>query len=331
MRDEHDRAPGSTQVLHATEAALLELRVADGEHLVDEEDLRLEVRGHREREPHGHPARVALDRRVEEPLDAGEFDDLRKPALDLSALHPEDRAVEEDVLAPGELRVEPGSDLEQAAHAAADDRATRSRGRDACEHFQQRRLARAVASDDAEHLALRNGEAHVTERPDLLLLVLLLVGAAGDAGGGAAQGVAERPVRSLELSDPVSLRDLLRFDRERHQIVSAKRGSKLRNTASPTVKSAIATETLTAIWPQFGVASPSSAQRQPAITPAIGLNEKSHCHFVGICRHDHRVHQPAFIGRAPNPLYHWQASNLAQHLAAKPRGVEPRRNDPGHA
>src|SRR5439155_6233198 len=227
VRDEHDRAPGSTQVLHATEAALLELRVADGEHLVDEEDLRLEVRGHGEREPHGHPARVALDRRVEEPLDAGEFDDLRKPALDLSALHPEDRAVEEDVLAPGELRVEPGSDLEQAAHAAADDRATRSRSRDACEHFQQRRLARAVASDDAKHLAFGNGEADVAERPDLLLL-LLLFGAADGAGCGARKRVAERPVRSLELSDPVSLRDLLRFDRERHQIVSAKRGSKLR-------------------------------------------------------------------------------------------------------
>ena len=64
------------EVLHPPEAALLELGVADREHLVDEQDLRLEVRGDGEREPHVHAARVALDRRVDELLDAGELDDL---------------------------------------------------------------------------------------------------------------------------------------------------------------------------------------------------------------------------------------------------------------
>ena len=126
MRDEDDRAPGLAQVLHAAETAPLELGVADGEHLVDEQDLRLEVRRHREGEPHGHPARVALHGRVDEPLDAGELDDLVELALDLPPLHPEDRAVQEDVLAAGELGMEAGADLEQAADATADLGASRS-------------------------------------------------------------------------------------------------------------------------------------------------------------------------------------------------------------
>ena len=68
--------PDSPSRLHAAEAAALELGVADGEHLVDEQDLRLEVRRDREGETHVHAARVALHRRVDEALDPGELDDL---------------------------------------------------------------------------------------------------------------------------------------------------------------------------------------------------------------------------------------------------------------
>ena len=69
--------PSRADVVHlARGTCCWNSRVADGEHLVDEQDLRLEVRGDREREPHVHPARVALHRRVEEPLDLGELDDL---------------------------------------------------------------------------------------------------------------------------------------------------------------------------------------------------------------------------------------------------------------
>ena len=98
----------------------LELGVADREHLVDEQDLGLEVRRDREREADVHAARVALHGRVDELLDAGELDDLVEALLDLAALHAEDRAVQVDVLAAGELLVEARPDLEQAADAAAD-------------------------------------------------------------------------------------------------------------------------------------------------------------------------------------------------------------------
>ena len=74
--DEEHGAALCGDLAHLAQAFLLEGGVADREDLVDEQDLRLEVRGDGEREPHVHPARVALDRRVEEALDLGEVDDL---------------------------------------------------------------------------------------------------------------------------------------------------------------------------------------------------------------------------------------------------------------
>ena len=76
VRYEQHRPARRAELLHPAEAAPLELGVADREHLVDEEDLRLEMRGDREREPDVHAARVALHRRVDEPLDPGELDDV---------------------------------------------------------------------------------------------------------------------------------------------------------------------------------------------------------------------------------------------------------------
>ena len=61
---------------HLPEARLLELGVADREHLVDDEDFRLDVGRDREGQPHVHPAAVPLHRRVEELLHLGEGDDL---------------------------------------------------------------------------------------------------------------------------------------------------------------------------------------------------------------------------------------------------------------
>ncbi len=111
VRDEDDRSSRLADVLDTTHAALLELVIADREHLVDEEHLGLEMRRHREGEPDVHAARVALDGRVDELLDPAELDDLVVLRTDLPAPHAEDRAVEVDVLAarstPGGTRCRP--------------------------------------------------------------------------------------------------------------------------------------------------------------------------------------------------------------------------------
>ena len=74
MRDEYYRAPGLAQVLHPTETPALELGVTDREHLVDEQNLGLEVRGDA-MQPHGHPLEYASPA-CRGRLYAGELDDL---------------------------------------------------------------------------------------------------------------------------------------------------------------------------------------------------------------------------------------------------------------
>ena len=88
-------------------------------------------------------------------------------ASDLRALHAQDRAVQEDVLAPGQLRVEPGSDLEQRPDAAAQLHLARSVGsvtRD--EDLQQGALAGTVRADEPQRGPARHLERHVPQRPE---------------------------------------------------------------------------------------------------------------------------------------------------------------------
>ena len=53
-----------------------EALVADGQHLVDEQHVGVDVNRDREAEAHVHPRRVGLDRRVDEVVHLGEVDNL---------------------------------------------------------------------------------------------------------------------------------------------------------------------------------------------------------------------------------------------------------------
>ena len=80
MGDEHDRAAFALEPEELLEALLLEGGVADGEHLVDQQDLGVDLDRGREREPHEHPRGVVLQAQVEELLELGEGDDVRRSA-----------------------------------------------------------------------------------------------------------------------------------------------------------------------------------------------------------------------------------------------------------
>jgi hypothetical protein len=148
-----------------------------------------------------------LDGRVDEALGLGEGDDLVELAPDLLALHAEDGAGEEDVLAPGQVGVEARADFEETADAPADCHPPRRRLRDARQHFQQRTLARAVAADDADQLALPHFQIHLAERPDVRVSVRV----APPKGGQQrlAQRLAQRRVARVQRPDAVALPDVL--------------------------------------------------------------------------------------------------------------------------
>src|SRR5262245_22715266 len=166
VRYEEHRAPALAQALHGLDALLLEARVAHRQHLVDDEHVGLQVSGHGESQPQAHARRIALDRSVDELLHAREGDDRVEALLDLALLHSQDGAVQVDVLAAGELVVEPGPDLEQRGDAPFHLDLAQGRVGDPREDLEQRALARAVAPDDADDLADIHVEGDVTQRPD---------------------------------------------------------------------------------------------------------------------------------------------------------------------
>ena len=95
----------------------------------------------------------------------GELDDLVEALADLGPAHAEDGAVEEDVLAPGQLGVEAGPDLEQRADAAGHLGPAGARLGDPREQFQQRALAGAVVADQADRFAALDLEGDVFAAP----------------------------------------------------------------------------------------------------------------------------------------------------------------------
>jgi hypothetical protein len=110
------RSPFETRnVIHFPEAFFLELGVADSKYLIDNKDLRLQMRGDREGKADIHPRRVAFDRGVQKFFHLGKVHYFVEFTRDLAPRHAEDRAVEINVLAAGELGMKARSDLQQAA------------------------------------------------------------------------------------------------------------------------------------------------------------------------------------------------------------------------
>ena len=76
--------------------------------------------------------------------------------------HPEDRAVQIDVLAAGQLGMEAGADFEQRSHPAVDLDAAFGRLGDSRQDLEQRALAGAVAADDPDDFS--RGTSNDTSR-----------------------------------------------------------------------------------------------------------------------------------------------------------------------
>ncbi len=165
--DEDDRATALLELEDLPEALALELLVAHGEDLVQQQHVDLEMRGDRETEPHVHPRRVRAHRDVDEALQLREGDDLVHVPPDVLALEAENGAVQVDVLAARELRVEAGAELEQRADAALDGNGAGGRLDDPRDEPEQRRLPGAVAADQPDRLAGRDARRDVAQRPDV--------------------------------------------------------------------------------------------------------------------------------------------------------------------
>ena len=133
---EDDRLARGLELLELLEALVLERGVADREHLVDEQDVGVDLDRDREAEPHAHARRVVLELEVEELLELGEGDDLVEALARLLAREPEHDRVDEHVLARRQLGVEADAELDERRQPAVDlDRRPRRPRRCPARHF----------------------------------------------------------------------------------------------------------------------------------------------------------------------------------------------------
>ncbi len=73
--NEHRPFPSLHDVCDSFSATLLKLRVADSEHFIDNQDIRLDVHGYRESKSHPHAGRQVFDRGIDEIANSRKLDD----------------------------------------------------------------------------------------------------------------------------------------------------------------------------------------------------------------------------------------------------------------
>ena len=155
------------EVLNAALALLLEEHVADGERLVDDEDVGLGDGGDGERDACDHAGGEVLHGHVHEIGQLGEVDDLLEVRVDELLGVAEESAVEVDVLAGGEFEVKARAELDQGRDITADDALALAGLEDAGDDLEHGGLARTVGTDQTHDLTGLHLEGDVLECAEL--------------------------------------------------------------------------------------------------------------------------------------------------------------------
>ena len=166
VRDEKNRPSFLADVFHLVQAPTLKARITDRQNLIHQQDFGFQVGGYGESEANVHTARVALDGRVEELLDVGEGYDLVELALDLAIAHAQDRSIQVNILSPGQLGMEAGSDFQQGPDTAKDLGSALCRTGYSGEDLQKGGLSRSIPADDPHDFPSFYFERDVAQRPE---------------------------------------------------------------------------------------------------------------------------------------------------------------------
>ena len=149
---------------HFFQTLLLEIHVADRQHLVHDHDLAVQMRSDGEGQLDEHAGGIPLHRGVDKVPHLGKFDDVLHFGVDLCFGHAQDRTVHVDILPAGHFPVEPGSHLQHGGNTAVDVNLTLGGRGDAAQQLQKRAFSRAVAADDAQRLALVYRQVNAVQR-----------------------------------------------------------------------------------------------------------------------------------------------------------------------
>ncbi len=171
VADEQDGLADGAEAVETIKTLFLERHVTDGKDLVDDENVRVDFG--RQGKPHIHSGRLFLYGGVDEVADIGEIDNTLLAGQHLAPGEPEQEAVQDNVFAACQFGVEAGSEFVQGGERAGDGDGAGGRFVDTGNHFKQSALARAIASDDADHLALAHFEGHIADGVKLLVMRLV--------------------------------------------------------------------------------------------------------------------------------------------------------------
>ena len=153
VRDKDDRLALALEAVELLEALLLEGCVADGEDLVDQQDLCLHLDRGCEGQAHEHPRGVVLQLQVDELLQFREGDHVVKAPPRLTAAEAEHDGVDDHVVARRQVHVEAHAQLDEGRQPTGHGDAPAVDAVDAGDALQQRALTAAVAAHDPEELA----------------------------------------------------------------------------------------------------------------------------------------------------------------------------------
>src|SRR5690606_41207533 len=83
--------------------------IPDGQHLIHQEDRRIQVGGHSKSQADIHSAGISFYGRIDKALHAGKCHDLVESGGNLPFFHSQNIPIQENILASGQLFVKPSS------------------------------------------------------------------------------------------------------------------------------------------------------------------------------------------------------------------------------
>src|ERR1700722_7095244 len=101
MTNKQNRSTFAYNALHFPDALPLEIYIANGKNLVDNEDLGLEMCCHGKCEPYIHAGGQMLDRGIKELFDLSEGNNLVKLLADFALSHTQYGAIQVNIFASG--------------------------------------------------------------------------------------------------------------------------------------------------------------------------------------------------------------------------------------
>ncbi len=166
MDGEDDDFRPSLELLEPRLGLGLEALIADADHFVEEQDVRVHRGRDGEGESEFHARGIGAQRKLEILPEFAEPRDLLNPFLDVPAGHAEEESPEHDVLPPGRVFVHAERDVEERDDAPTGRDPPCGRCVDPGEHTEKRGFSCAVDTEEADPVPGAEGKVEPVEHTD---------------------------------------------------------------------------------------------------------------------------------------------------------------------